>query len=222
MKIFFTFLLFVGTYVTSYAQAPNPVHWSFCIKKMTNNEAEIIMTAKIDKGYHLWSTNPGHADLIPTAIVFKKADFFEIIGNIREEGKMVKEDMTKIDLGIVNYYDNTVKFIQKIKLKKKGKIEFSIEYQTCSHEGCLPPRVDEFSIETESPCKASLSPRFKPTNALKPIFCTGKESETNLKINRGTANNDFPVWSNNTVTCCIRNKAMKLESTAAIAEAFVI
>lgn len=134
------------------AQILNPVHWSYCVKPLANNEVELVMTAKIDKGFHIWSQDPGHPDLIPTSFTFKKADGIELIGKIREEGKLIKEDQSAIDLGIVKYYENQVSFIQKAKIQKAGKIEWSVEYQTCNHEGCLPPRVDDYSMSAADLC----------------------------------------------------------------------
>lgn len=163
MKKGLVLLLMVVFYVTSYAQMPNPVHWSFCIKKLSNNEAALIMTANIDKGYHLWSQDPGHADLIPTTFTFKKSEHFELVGKVTEEGKLIKEDLSSIDLGMVRYYEGPVKFIQKIKIKNACKIEFSIECQTCSHKGCLPPRTDDFSINSSEPCKAKLPLKGSPS-----------------------------------------------------------
>lgn len=138
------------------AQMFNPVHWSYCIKKGQGNEAELIITAKIDNHYHVWSQNPGgDGSLIPTAITINKSANFELVGKTTEHGKITEEDLSKIDMGIVKYFEKKVDFIQKIKIKKDGDINFSIEYQSCNEEGCLPPQNDQFSVSTTDECEGS-------------------------------------------------------------------
>ena len=153
-KCIFLFL-FLSFKVIGFSQIPNPVQWSFCIKTASETEVELIMTAKIEKGFHIWSQDPGHPDLIPTSFDFKKTPNLALIGKTREEGKLIKEDQSSIDLGIVKYYEGQVKFIQKARILKEGKINFSIEIQSCNHEGCLPPRSDDFSVNTSDICNGS-------------------------------------------------------------------
>ena len=49
------FFMFLFATLLLNAQIINPVTWTFSSKKTGDAEAEIIFTAKIDKGWHLYS-----------------------------------------------------------------------------------------------------------------------------------------------------------------------
>jgi thiol:disulfide interchange protein len=157
MKTFFVSLIMICIGFSMQAQPKSPVKWSFCVKTISATEAEIVATATMEKDFHVWTLNPGgDGTLIPTSFKFKPNANYELDGKMREEGTPVKEDLTKLDMGIVFYFENQAKFIQKIKLKKPTDISGELEFQTCNHEGCLPPATETFTMNTtKSNCDGS-------------------------------------------------------------------
>jgi len=141
-------LLSTFLFVTMTVSAQNPVTWTFTSKKLTNGNYEIHMTATIEKGWHLYSqTQPEDAVINPTLFTITSNPLIELVGKIKEEGKMQKFHDKELDLS-ANQYAEKVKFVQIIKLKGKAKTSFSgnVEYQTCDDKKCLPPKTVNFKV----------------------------------------------------------------------------
>ena len=128
--------------------AQSPVSWTFTSKKLTDNTYEIKMTATMEKGWHLYSqVQPDDALAGPTTFTITSNPLIELVGKIKENGKMQK--FHDKELGIsANQYSEKVEFVQTIKLKGKVKTSFngSVEYQTCDDKKCLPPKTVNFKV----------------------------------------------------------------------------
>lgn len=147
MKAVILSLFLFGTMTLS-AQTQNPVSWTFTSKKLPNGNYEIHMTATIEKGWHLYSqTQPDDAIAIPTTFTITSNPLIEIVGKIKEDGKMEKFHDSQLDIS-ANQYSKTVNFVQTIKLKGKAKTSFSgsVEYQTCDDKKCLPAKTVNFKV----------------------------------------------------------------------------
>jgi thiol:disulfide interchange protein DsbD len=130
------------------ASAQNPVNWTFTSRKLSNGNFEIHMTASIQNGWHLYSqTQPDDAIAIPTAFTISSNPLIELVGKIKEEGKLEKFHDKELDLS-ANQYSQKVNFVQTVKLKGKVKTNFtgSVEYQTCDDKKCLPPKTVNFNV----------------------------------------------------------------------------
>lgn len=141
-------LLSMFLFVAMGISAQNPVTWTFTSKKLANGNFEIHMTATMEKGWHLYSqTQPDDAIAMPTTFTITSNPLIEVVGKIREEGKMEKFHDKELDLS-ANQYSKTVNFVQTVKLKGKIKTSFtgSVEYQTCDDKKCLPPKTVNFKV----------------------------------------------------------------------------
>jgi len=141
-------ILSLFLFATMAVSAQNPVTWTFTSKKVTNNSYEIHMTATIEKGWHLYSqTQPEDAIAIPTTFAITSNPLIEVVGKIKEDGKMEKFHDSQLDIS-ANQYSKTVNFVQTIKLKGKAKTSFSgsVEYQTCDDKKCLPAKTVNFKV----------------------------------------------------------------------------
>jgi thiol:disulfide interchange protein DsbD len=128
--------------------AQNPVTWTFTSKKLTNGNVEIHMIATLEKGWHLYSQDqPEDAIAMPTTFTITSNPLIEVVGKIREEGKMEKFHDKELQLS-ANQYSKSVSFVQTVKLKGKAKTNFtgSVEYQTCDDKKCLPPKTVNFKV----------------------------------------------------------------------------
>jgi len=140
------FSLFLFAIVDVSAQSP--INWSFTSKKLTNGNYEIHMTATIDKGWHLYSqSQPDDAVAMPTTFTITNNPLIEVVGKIKEDGKLEKFHDKALDLS-ANQYSTSVNFIQTVKLKGKVKTSFSgsVEFQTCDDKKCLPPKTVNFKV----------------------------------------------------------------------------
>ena len=60
IKSMFAVIAMMLTIMTAKAQMLNPVHFSSQLKELGGAEAEIIFSATIDTGWHVYSTNLGN------------------------------------------------------------------------------------------------------------------------------------------------------------------
>jgi hypothetical protein len=134
------------------AQIENPVHWTFSAKKISANTYEVILSATIDKPWHLYSQFTGKGGPIPTAVVIKANPLLQIpSGKATEIGKAEKT----LDANFGNppipvvYFSNEVQFVKKITVKGnvKTNVAGTIEYMVCNDNKCLPPTKQSFDIK---------------------------------------------------------------------------
>ncbi len=140
-------LIFVlGAYSAS-AQILNPVKWSVEHKQLSGNEFEIILTAKIDKGFHIFSQSlPETATPMPTEIVFDKSADYKLIGKTTEHSKphymKDADDVTELRM-----YEGSGVFKQKLSLNGvSAKVSGTVTYMCCDDHQCLPPNDYTFEV----------------------------------------------------------------------------
>ena len=83
---------------------------------------------------------------IKTSFTFAKSNDYTLIGTPSEPKPVTKyEDAFKMN---VSYFEKTVTFQQKIKLKAGNltAIKGQLEYMTCNDRKCLPPEDVDFTI----------------------------------------------------------------------------
>ena len=125
------------------AQMADPVHFTSQLKELGNDEAEIIFTAKIDQGWHVYSTNLTGGPIAATFNVVKM-EGAEKVGKLRPRGNEQKTFDKLFDME-VRYFENTATFVQKIKFTKpKHVIDCYLEYGACNDQVCMPPSTVEF------------------------------------------------------------------------------
>ena len=128
------------------AQSEKEVQWTFAAKKISDNTYEIHMTAKVNDDWHIYSQEAGDGPFA-TAITFTKNPLVNFEGKVKEAGK-VKKVYEKSFETEVRYYENTVSFIQVIKVKGKGKTNVAgkVEFMVCNDSRCLPPSAVDFKV----------------------------------------------------------------------------
>lgn len=172
-----TLLLLLLLPVIAISQVLDPVKWSTELKDLGNNEYEIYLYAKIDKGWHIYSQqHPDGGIGVPASITFENNANIQLIGKTRESGKLM-DRYSEMFKQQEKLYENKVTFIQKIKLKepKETTVKFSSESQVCDAEKCLPPDWRDYSIKI-SP-KAIVSNKEEAgTKAEEPIISNTENS----------------------------------------------
>ena len=141
-------VLFVLAFVSIInAQIKNPVEWKYEAKK--NGMAyEVVITATIEKPWHIYSQNTGKNGPVPTNITFKSNPLINKIGKVKEVGKLEKIYDKNFQTDVL-FYSNSVIFTQTIKVKGgvKTNISGTVEYMVCDDEKCLPPTKKTFDIK---------------------------------------------------------------------------
>lgn len=130
----------------AYAQIEAPVKWSYAAKRLPNNEAVVFLRATIQDGWHIYSQNVKDGGPIKTSFTFAPSKEYALVGKASEPTPVSKyEEAFKMD---VSYFEKTVTFQQKIKLKSANvtAVKGQLEYMTCNNKKCLPPEDVDFTI----------------------------------------------------------------------------
>ena len=125
MKKSILFLVLALVNVSAFAQGMKKVHLSTSTKIISATEAELVITAKMDKGWHLYSFNPGgDGSLIAPEIKITKTSAIELIGKVKEVGKLHTQDIDGV--GTIHYFKDKVDYVQKVKYTKVDKIRANV------------------------------------------------------------------------------------------------
>jgi len=142
---------------TEQVQAPKssgllePVKWTMNKKQLSDDEYELSYSAKIDKGWAVYSTYQEEGGPVPTSITYENAEGAEMIGKVVETGNK-KEGFDKMWKDEV---DNVIKFksgqdyliTQKIKITDPSKpLTGYLTFMTCDDKTCLPPTDIDFDF----------------------------------------------------------------------------
>jgi hypothetical protein len=136
-------MLFAGR--GAFAQIEGHVSWAYAAKKVSATEAVILLKATIDDTWHIYSLNVKDGGPIRTSFKFTKSVDYTPVGKPTEPAPIVKYDK---NFGMnLTYFENSVVFQQKVKLKgKKATVKGSLEFMTCNDQKCLPPETVEFAV----------------------------------------------------------------------------
>ncbi|MBN1118835.1 MAG: thioredoxin family protein [Bacteroidales bacterium] len=132
------------------ADVDNPVKWQTSIQKLGDFEYEIIFSAKIDAGWHLYGLNIPEGGPIATSFNYSDSSVFKQIKvPVSSKNPEIKFDETfNMELEL---YNNSVVFKQKLILKDKtATISGYIEFMSCDDSRCLPPSEIEFEFTTDA------------------------------------------------------------------------
>lgn len=147
--VFFVFLL--GITIAASAQMVNPVRFTSSMKMLGGDEAEIVFSAKIDKGWHLYSTELGSDGPISASFHADKMDGVKAVGKLQPRGKEVSQYDNMFGMTL-RFFEGSATFAQKIKFTKPTySIECHLEYGACNDEMCMPPSEISFSKSGKSP-----------------------------------------------------------------------
>ena len=144
-KLLFPFVLLLFA-VAVQAQIQDPVKFNSELKILAADEAEVVFTAAINKGWHVYSTDLGDGGPISATFNVEKISGAEVVGKLKPVGKEIST-FDKLFEMKVRYFENTAQFVQKLKLTGGAyQIEGYLEYGACNDENCLPPTQVPFKF----------------------------------------------------------------------------
>lgn len=131
--------------LATYAQILEPVTWSYAAKKTSATEAIVYLKATIEDGWHLYSQFVKEGGPVKTTITFTKSPAFTLVGKTIEPKPITKFEKT-FNMN-VSYFERSVIFQQKVKLKgKTAVVKGNLEFMICDDTQCLPPSEVAFSV----------------------------------------------------------------------------
>ena len=147
--------------LTAMAQQ-NPVHFSVQQKQVSLTEVEVVFSAKIDQGWHVYSTNLPADGPTSATLHLDKSEGVTPVGKLTARGKELNVYDKTFEMKL-RYFENSVGFVQRYKITAKTySIKGYLEYGACNDEMCLPPTQVEFNFKGNGPASA---PAAAPTAA---------------------------------------------------------
>ena len=146
MRKIISFLLLSFVVYALQAQIKDPVKFKTELTPLSDTEAEVVFTAAIDKGWHVYSTDLGDGGPISATFNVDNKSGVELVGKLKPVGKEVAT-FDKLFEMKVRYFENTAKFVQKVKFTGGAyAIGGYLEYGACDDESCLPPTQVPFKF----------------------------------------------------------------------------
>lgn len=145
-------LMLLVVAVTMQGQMLEPVHFKSELKTAEgSSEGEIVFSATIDAGWHVYSTDLGEAGPISATFNAVKMEGVETVGKLTPKGNIVKkyDEMFGMEL---KFFENKATFVQKVRFTKpEYTIDCYLEYGACNDQNCLPPTQVELKKSGTSP-----------------------------------------------------------------------
>lgn len=150
MKIH-SILLFLLITLGVQAQILTPAKWDIKLEQSGKPEKEIVFTASLDRGWHLYDMNLPAGGPVSTSITFEKIVGAELIGTpiASVAPTTVYDELFSMNL---RWYADKVSFRQKLKVTDPAKFKVSgeVEFMVCNDETCLPPDRVDFSFDKKN------------------------------------------------------------------------
>ncbi|PLW96537.1 MAG: disulfide bond formation protein DsbD [Marinilabiliales bacterium] len=116
-----------------------PVKWQIQTEANGDRIVDILITATIDDGYHLYSVDVPEDGPLPTEFVFENQDGFELVGKAEEVTTPMEEfdDVFEMD---IKFFEHEATFKQTIRLTSEEDqipVIGEIAYMVCNDVGCV-------------------------------------------------------------------------------------
>ena len=165
MKKTLSVLILLVASVCAMAQMADPVHFTSKLVMLGGDEAQIEFSAKIDNGWHVYSTGLGNDGPISATFNASKMDGVKTVGGLTHKGKEISQFDNMFGMKL-RYFEGSVTFIQKIKFTKpQYSINCYLEYGACNDETCMPPTSVDFIKSGKAPAVAKDAAADKADNA---------------------------------------------------------
>ncbi len=159
MKKVLTVFILLLSVVSLQAQMQDPVKFRAELKNVKGSEAEIVFTARIDAGWHVYSTNLGSGGPISATFTVDKSQGVELVGKLTPRGKEISKYDQMFDMKL-RFFEGSVQFVQKIKFTRPSySINCHLEYGACNDQNCMPPTQVEFKHSGKAAATAAADPK---------------------------------------------------------------
>lgn len=171
----------------AWSQMVDPVHFSAQLKTGNSADAEIVFSATIDKGWHVYSTDMG--DNGPTSATFKvvKLDGVELVGKLTPLGNVTTQYDKMFEMEL-RFFENKAMFVQKIRFTKpQYVIDCFLEYGACNDEMCMPPTQVELKKKGDSPVAKESSSQQDTTQTEQQSDTTSVQEKSETEVSDSIA-----------------------------------
>ncbi len=148
MKKIIALLFFTTISFLSFSQILNPIKWSYAVENNGSEKVTIVISAKIDPKWHLYSQHIGDGGPIPTSFRFEESKAYTLVGKVNEVPKAISAYDEIFGMQVA-WFEKKANFRQEIKVNSKEdfKLKGVFEFMVCDDKQCLPPEEVEFSFD---------------------------------------------------------------------------
>lgn len=188
------------------AQKLTPITWDASVTANSTDNATVTISAKIEKGWHLYGFNLPDDGPNSTSIVLNLPEGVTADGEITPSRQPVEKFDPIFSLKLA-WWDADVTFTQKLKITdgKTHEIDGYVYFQGCNDQTCISPSKTPFNIsvgtgpeaEEEAPATDSVAPAV--TQTAQPATAAGNGTDwwapveiTDSEAERTSADN--PWW----------------------------
>ncbi|MDE5820968.1 MAG: thioredoxin family protein [Paramuribaculum sp.] len=141
-------MFFAGVLVAG-AQIVSPIVWNVSSSMTTDTEGEIVFSASIEDGWHLYGLHLPEGGPKATSIVFDKLEGLTLVGEITPSVAPIEKVDMVFHLNL-NWWEKDVNFVQKFKVEGKKGYSASgvITFQGCNDGSCIPPSREPFDVSS--------------------------------------------------------------------------
>ncbi|MDR2824569.1 MAG: thioredoxin family protein [Prevotellaceae bacterium] len=180
----YLFLIILFCSYSAHSQILEPVKWTTTTEVTSATTAEIIFTAKMEKGWHVYAMDLLEDGPIPTTFKFETVRNAKLAGKVQPKSKLHKEYDPNFEMEL-RWYDGLAVFAQKIEFADAQKVDIQgvVNYMTCNDRTCLPPTDYEFEVKK---LDASAFPKSTETAATEEITEANMSEVTAVKTDTVT------------------------------------
>lgn len=177
MKRILLYLLSMLFTATSFSQMQEHAKWKFATEKINDKQLQLVITATIDPGWHIYSSNMEDGGPQKTELTIEPGKQFSATGQLSSHGALIEKYDSSFNITL-RYYPNKAVFKKTISLNDTTAftLKGSVLYMLCTDEMCLPPAEKSFSIEVPALSKI--------------IAVADTKTDTEAISNQSTANED--------------------------------
>ncbi|MCQ2344244.1 MAG: thioredoxin family protein [Paludibacteraceae bacterium] len=149
MKKFFSVALMLMATLFCFGQMVEPIKWSSKCNKLDDTHYEIVVTAKIDAGWHLYGLNIGEGGPSPTVFTFDKVKGAKLVGKVTSKSKLIShyDDMFEMEL---SWYEKSAVFKQPFIIGKDAwSVGGNVTFMACNDQNCMQGTPYRFSFDGE-------------------------------------------------------------------------
>ncbi len=146
--------------LASQGQMLDPVRWTWNYKAVNDSTARLLINARVDKGWHLYSQfmkfGPDQFGPEPTVFKFTFPAGMKAMGPVKELSKVHEEAAPLFDGLVVRSFDGQALFAQEVRIHSgQGTIKGTVYYMACDDHQCLAPQEREMTWTLQGFAKGS-------------------------------------------------------------------
>lgn len=141
-------LLFIISFISGSLYAQSPVSWKLSLADKGNGEIEVVASATIEPGWHLYATDIPDGGPFPTSMSIDEIKGAKPVGAFHAVNSKLHKEFDKVFEMEIGYYETSATFVQKFKVTDKSKfiLKGDVRAQACNDRECTPPLPIDFSF----------------------------------------------------------------------------